>query len=333
MLRTKNLITDIQQVPDVWIFEYYLGLAEKLTGQDVKMLSIFNKSDKDPSFFIYYSNTSNKYKFKDFSANKHGDSIELVKELFNYERRFDAVMKVTKDYNDFVMNNGHYSIDEFKIRAKYQVKSFVLRNWTKVDEKYWMKYKINSKLLDQYNVQPLSSYTLEREDLKDKIEIKGITIYGYFRKDGSLYKLYQPLNLKKKFLKVKDYIQGVDQLTFEVPYLIICSSLKDGLAFKKLGFKNAEFIAPHSENSVLPERVIKKFKDAYTNVCTLFDNDEPGINAMLKYKELYNIPGAHLKVEKDLADCVATHGIKNTREFLYPVLTKALTGTIKQLPE
>ena len=53
---------------------------------------------------------------------------------------------------------------------------------------------------------------------------------------------------------------------------------------------------------------------------------------MISYKELFDIPGAHLKLEKDLADCIEAHGIANTRIAIYPVLTKALTGTIKELP-
>jgi hypothetical protein len=104
------------------------------------------------------------------------------------------------------------------------------------------------------------------------------------------------------------------------------------MAFMKLGFKNAEVIAPDSENSKLPDKVMTYIKKQYTAICTLFDNDEAGVKAMTSYKELYDIPGAHLKLEKDLADSVEAHGIRNTRVSLYPVLTKALTGTLKELP-
>ena len=332
MLRTKNLILDLKEVPNTWIFEYYLKLPEKLTGQDIKMKSIWNSNDKDPSFFVYFSKTSQKYKFKDFSADKTGDGVQLVTDMFNLSRRFDAVWKIIQDYNDYIMNNGSYNVEEFKIRAKYQVKEFTLRSWSKSDEKFWMQYRISSKLLTKYNIEPLDNYTLKKDNANDQFTVNGVRIYGYFKEDGTLYKIYQPMNSKKKFLKVKDCIQGIEQLTFSVPYLVICSSMKDGLAFSKLGFKNAEFIAPDSENSLLPEKVINQLKEKYQKICTLFDNDEPGIKAMIKYKEQYDIPGAHLKVEKDLADCVATHGINNTREYIYPVLTKALTGTIKQLP-
>jgi DNA primase len=113
--------------------------------------------------------------------------------------------------------------------------------------------------------------------------------------------------------------------------LVICSSLKDGMAFMKLGFKNAEFIAPDSENIMLADSVIVELKQKYQGITTLFDNDEAGIKAMIKYKEQFDIPSTHLKIEKDLADCIKVHNLPSTREFLYPILTKSLTGTSKQL--
>jgi hypothetical protein len=332
MLRTKHLIGNISEVPIEWVFETYLTLGEKLSGQDVRIKSAFNPKDKDPSLFIYHSKTSNRYKWKDFSVGKGGDGVELVQELFNMGKRFDAALKIVNDYNDFLLKGGSHSVADFKIRSKYQIKSIKPRNWNTLDVKYWGKYKIGSKLLEHFNVQPLESFTLEKEDSDQLLVIKGTKIYGYHRKDGSLFKIYQPMMKLHKFFKVKDYIQGVDQLTFKKDYLVICSSLKDLLTFTKMGFKNAEGIAPDSENVLIPERIILKAKEKYKGVCTLFDNDDAGIRSMMKYKDKYGIPGAHLKLEKDLAECVEVHGINNTRENLYPVLTKALTGSIKQLP-
>ena len=69
MLST-NIITSINEVPREWVFEYYLNLKEKLTGQDVKILSVFNAKDKVPSMFIYFDVSTDKYKFKDFSTGK-----------------------------------------------------------------------------------------------------------------------------------------------------------------------------------------------------------------------------------------------------------------------
>ena len=53
MFKTKNLVHDIKDVPATWIFEHFCKLKEKLTGQDVKMKSVFNIREKTPSMCIY----------------------------------------------------------------------------------------------------------------------------------------------------------------------------------------------------------------------------------------------------------------------------------------
>lgn len=331
MIKTTVMAFTLDDVPSNWIFEKYLLLPETLSGQDVKIKSVFSKKDQDPSLCIYCAENG-EYKFKDFSADKQGDAIELVKELFSLEKRYDASIKIIADYNDFLLNcDVNYKIAEFKAQTKYEVSSFEIRNWSVIDKQYWMAYKIQFKTLDFFNVKPLNFFKLKKQGEDKELIIKGLRIYGFFKKDGTLYKIYQPLH-KNKFFKVKSYTQGSEQLTYEQPYLIICSSLKDAMSFTKLGFKNAEVIAPDSENTMLSEKSIAYLKKKYKKVCTLFDNDEPGIKAMLKYKDKYKLPGIHLKLEKDLADCIKVHGIRNTRELLYPLLTKAITGTLKQLP-
>ena len=80
--------------------------------------------------------------------------------------------------------------------------------------------------------------------------------YGYFRKDGSLYKIYNPKDKRSKFIKVISYVQGHDQLLFKAKWLIILASLKDLMAFKKLKFPNIECVAPDSENTMLTPKQI-----------------------------------------------------------------------------
>tara|TARA_R110002020_G_scaffold29571_9_gene93226 strand:- start:618 stop:1610 length:993 start_codon:yes stop_codon:yes gene_type:complete len=330
MIQTTSVVTEYPDVPNSWPFEYYLKLNEKLTGQDVNMHSVFNSKDNKPSLFIFLKN--GKYSYKDFSAGLGGDAISLVQNMFQLERRWEAVHKIISDYNDYLLNNGKYPVAEFKKRAKFQIHKYKLRNWTEIDQKYWTRFKISSKILEFFNVSPLSEFTMKKEGTDKKITIRGARIYGYFKQNGELYKIYQPKSEDFKFFKVSNHIQGYEQLEYNKDYLVICSSLKDAMAFKKLGFINAEVVAPDSENSKLPNKVIEEFKSKYKGVCTLFDNDEAGLRAMLSYKELFDISGAHLKLEKDLAESVEQHGINNTRIAIYPVLTKALTGTIKHLP-
>ena len=75
-------------------------------------------------------------------------------------------------------------------------------------------------------------------------------LYGYFDKDGKVYKIYQPSQKKYKFIKINAHLQGFDQLEYNQPYLVICSSLKDAMCLSQFNY-NLEVIAPDSENTVI----------------------------------------------------------------------------------
>jgi len=325
MIRTKTLISELTEVPREWIFEYYLKLSDKLCGQNLMILSPFNPKDKRPSFNLFVAKT-NHYMFKDFSTNISGDSIALVQNLFNLTTRGETAHKIVNDYNEWLLiNKDDYSLREFKIQKKYKVIDFVKTNWTTLDQKYWTQFSIGSKILEKYNVFPLSSYTMKKEDDDRVLTITGrYYIYGFFREDGTLYKIYQPMMKDNKFIKVRDYIQGTDQLTMKTKYLVICSSLKDVMAFMKLGYKEAEAVAPDSENTLIPQHVMNSYKLKYKNICTLFDNDDAGINAMKNYKEKHGINYALLPMSKDLSDSIRDHGVRKVQEVLTPILKQEL---------
>lgn len=339
MIRTKSIISGVNEVPREWVFEYYLQ-CEKLTGQDVKIKSVFNKADKNPSLCVYFSQSAGYYKFKDFSAGKSGDGVTFVQELFELTTRGEAAHKIIEDYNKYTLTSKEdYSLREFKIQQRYKITYFDTRAWTNLDQKYWTKFHVGSKKLAKYNVVPLTSYKMSKEEDGEVKELN-VTgrhyIYGYFRTDGTLYMIYQPMVKDCKFIRVKDYIQGTDQLTFKVPYLIICSSLKDLMVFDNFGYTNAEAVAPNSENTLIPEHVIAAYRLKYKDVCTLFDNDKAGIDSMAKYKEKYGIKSVLLPMSKDLSDSVRDHGVHKTKEVLTPLLKKALHGNksevLKKVP-
>tara|TARA_R110000751_G_scaffold112939_2_gene212084 strand:- start:369 stop:1349 length:981 start_codon:yes stop_codon:yes gene_type:complete len=326
MISTKNLISSINDIPTGWPFQYYIGLTEQLDGQDIKIKSIVNTREKTPSMCIYFDVAVGKYKFKDFSSGHQGDSIELVKVLFNITRA-EAAIKIIGDYNEHVLNNNHNPIQQYKTYSRYKVTDYEMRHWTTVDQKYWTKFNIGSRLLEKYNVAPLAYYKMTKEDDQGKessITIKGLSIYGYFKEDGSLYKVYQPKVSEKKFIKVKNYIQGSDQLKYDKKYLVITSSLKDLMAFTRLKLDDAESIAPDSENTLIPESMLNAIIPKYEKIFVLFDNDEAGIRSMKKYKEKYDFDYVILDMEKDLSDSIKEHGLTKTREVLLPLLKKLI---------
>lgn len=327
MISTKNLVCSISNVPREWVFEYYLNIGEKLTGQDVKMLSIFEIKDKIPSMFVYYDVNSSRYKYKDFSSGYQGDHVNLIKNMFNYPSDGHAIARIMQDYNDFLAHNDYKVTPDVKPHSKFKVSDYLMRHWTNFDAKYWPQFHISSEQLEKYNVVPIKYYEMTKE-LPDgtfkTIRIESNYLYGYFRKDGILYKIYQPKVEAKKFIKVMDYIQGSEQLTYDCKYLIITSSLKDLLSFNTLNISNIESIAPDSENTMLPKLQMKEYLEKYEKVIILFDNDTPGIRAMKKYKEVHGTDYIILDMEKDLSDSVKAHGINKVRDNLFPLIKKTI---------
>lgn len=317
MISTKLQALSANDIPSYWVFEHYCKLDTKLVGQDVKITSPFNPGEKNPSFCIYVK--GNRYFFKDFSTDNGGNHLEFLKLMYNCPIE-KAVAIMLEDYNAFMLENS----DEryIKSEGRYEVTSYQERSWTNLDAAYWTQYKIDSNILNHYDVRPLESYVMEKENSKD-ITIKHAYIYGYFRSDGELYKIYQPKSKDNKFLKVRSYIQGTDQLKFDKPNLIIASSLKDIMTLSKFGY-NAEYVAPDSENTIIPSGSIAMYKDRYKAICTLFDFDEAGIRSADKYKKLYGLEKVILPMSKDISDSVRDHGIDKVHENLFPLLKEAL---------
>lgn len=322
MISTKSLISSISQVPETWIFEHYCRLSEKLTGQDIRIRSLFNSRDKIPSLCIYCKD--GKYKYKDFSNGNYGDCINLVMDIFGLGYR-NATTKIIGDYNDYILNNGDYKIGEFKVHNRYRIAEFCKRQWNVLDRDYWMSYGIGSRELESYWVYPLSFYKMEKQDGDDlkELNISGQYIYGYFRSNGELYKIYQPKNRDKKFLNVKDYVQGLDQLRYARPNLLIGSSMKDILAFNQFEWP-FEVVAPGSENTMIKKEIIQSWRHKYNLIVVLFDNDDPGIKAASKYQQEYKIPNVSLPMEKDISDSVQLHGAEAVMKLLHPQLRELI---------
>jgi hypothetical protein len=325
MISTINFITSIVDVPREWIFEYYLNLSCRLSGQTIKIKSVFNPGEKTESMYIYYDESKGYYRFKDFSTGLGGDCSNLIMELHNLSRK-QANLKIVLDYARYIEDNSYDAVTEYSATASYKVCDYTIRKWTTDDGEYWTSFHIGTKQLNKYEVMPLDYYVLSKneENIETSFTIKGPYIYGYFKEDGTLYKIYQPKNKEKKFIKVLNYIQGTEQLTFKTKYLMIISSLKDLMAFNSLGITNIEGIIPDSENNLLPDSLLTYYKEKYSKIITLLDNDNSGIEAMKKYKEKHGFNYVIPPAEKDIADCVKAHGIEKTREILFPLLKQAL---------
>lgn len=321
MFHTKNLVNDIKDVPSAWIFQHFCKLKEKLNGQDVKIKSIFTK-ERTPSMCIYLDKKTSEYKFKDFSSGKGGPAINIVQEIYSLGY-YQALQLIIETYNDYVLhNNGGFDMSDFKEQSKYKVSSYIFRSWTTKDQYFWTQFNIGSKLLEEYNVRPLDSYTMTKDG--KELTIIGNYLYGYFTSDGTLYKIYQPKTLDKKFIKVTDHIQGIDKLK-GYKYLLITSGLKDIMSTCSLKL-HIDLIAPDSENTLIKKSDMEAFTKKYNKILVMFDNDEAGIKAMNKYKEIYPfVEIVYLPMSKDISDSVKDFGPLSVRNRLVPIINTKIS--------
>jgi len=319
-IRTKIFTTDNFPVPSEWIFEKFLNLKEKLTGQSVSIHSIFNREDKNPSMVLFLSNKG-RYRFKDFSANIEGDGVELIQLIYGLETRQKAFVKV---YDLYLEDDGENITSLPLIKIEKEIINVENREWNVLDKNYWTAYHISASDLEHHNIKAIKSYTFKmtQGEIVKNMEFKKQLCYGFYRADGTLYKIYNPQEDKSKFIKILKSIQGHDQLEYKGEWLMILASMKDLITFKKLGFPNIECVAPESENVMLTKAQVDFYKTKYKLITVLFDNDKAGRESMVRYNEELGIHPILFDIEKDVAECVKEHGIRNSQYFLMEVLLK-----------
>lgn len=308
MFSSREAVFSITDVPEAWIFEHYLGLKEKLNGQSVKIKSLFNPNENTPSMHIYL-NSSNEHRYKCFSTGMYGNAIDLIMRL-NSLTFIEACNMIITDYKDFLKGKV-YTKTSIEKPIKWKLQDITYRSWNTDDKDYWAPYNIGSKLLNLYNVKPVSSFTMARGT--ESFSRVGRRVYAYTKASGEVYKIYMPENKDKKFMNLSKHIQGWEQLEGNST-LFICSSLKDIMTMKSLKIEG-DFIAPASENSSI-EPIMNWINEEYTKKYVIFDNDDAGKRMMTRYKEEYNLPYIIVDLSKDISDSVKDHSAKTVRDYL-----------------
>lgn len=308
MFSSREAVFSINDVPPQWIFENYIGLTEKLNGQNVKIKSLFNPTENTPSMYIYL-NSSNEYRYKCFSTGLQGTAIDLIMKLKSLDF-IEASNMVIEDYRSFLKGKS-YTRSSIEKPIKWKLHDITYRAWNKDDKEYWAPYNIGSTLLDLYNVRPVSSFTMTRDS--ESFSRVGRRVYAYTKADGEVYKIYMPENKDKKFMNFSKYIQGWEQLEGHST-LFICSSLKDIMAMRSLKIEG-DFIAPSSENTSL-EPIINWIQQEYDKKYVIFDNDDAGKKMMVRYMQDYDLPYILVDLSKDISDSVKDHGAKVVRDYL-----------------
>ena len=303
------------------VMRYYLRTKHKYglklqPGQNIQNPFIAEKQ-KTPSFNIYESIPSHKWRYKDFKTGDEGDYIDLVKGLFNLSIP-DALKRIKKDtqliqgYNAPIETNMPKQPTAAKTTTVEQLP--VYRPFTPQEGEFWKKYGIDLNTRKRYNVKAVKEYTAVSSEGK-KYNIKCNAKNFIFAYDfGAWQKIYKPLGDKnKKFrylgLKPKDYVFGFDQLPERGEVLYITGGEKDTLALAAHGF-NA--ISLNSETATPDEKMMVGLKSRFKNVVVLYDNDRTGLEQSKRIADNYYIPRVILPAiannGKDISDFIADGG-------------------------
>jgi hypothetical protein len=255
----------------------------------------------------------------------------MLKYNLNYYRALDKIcidfnlpLMVNCPYLDYNKCNHVpilYNLDLSKIPSKemssIQVK---LKNFTLVDKNYWKdKYDISVKDLKKFNVYPVQYFIHKSEFIEPDTVCYGYYFGKEIMTGIDLWKIYTPFADKKVKWRTNcgnDVVQGFNQLPEFGDVLIITKSLKDIIVLSKIGIPA---VAPQAENHLIPLDIILELKKRFKFIFVLFDNDDAGIKASVKYHNEYGFFYFYMPLEleiKDPADVVEYYDYKLLKDLI-----------------
>lgn len=315
----------MSQVSEQNIFEYYIKEPIRYN----KMISSpLRQGDSLPSFNIFKS--YNGLRFKDFGRDLRGDCFQFVCNLYNCSY-IESIKIIAKDMGiadgkvttikDNKVNPIEYIVDNFQKTIITVKKSF-----TQIDYNYWDQFYIPLTYLVQDR-----SYACKYVYLKNKID--NMYLWGEYKNDNPIYcyevsdkhKVYRPLSKDKasKWLgTITSWdILGMEQLPKKGELLIITSSMKDRWVLKRLGYTA---IAPPSESTIIPEKIIDYLYASFDNIIIFYDSDQAGVEYTNKMINLYpEMSGVYIPneyPEKDISDFIKIHKLEDTKQLIKKLL-------------
>lgn len=323
-IKTRNIALKPSDIPSEWLFSHLLGIQD-LGGGDTKIISPLT-NEKTPSFCIYKA-SSGRYKFKDFSSAEQGDGFDLFVLLQGIKGikidRKQALDILKKAYVEGGQVDSYVGEAKPARNGKGFVSKHEMRRFNQDDLKFWGEAGCSLPVMENYNVAPLKSFTIEKlvEGEIKEYEFTFPRMYGYYLKDGSLYTIYCP-GRKPKFVRVgKGHILGSDQIIKPARFLIYIKSLKDAMAFRTMGFEEFDLKVPDGETTMISKEQVLKDKETYEKVFTFMDPDPAGLKATAKYKELYDLDPINFNLgPKDLSDAIGFHSEIVARLHLMQIL-------------
>lgn len=260
---------------------YRLFIKEEIEPNK-PVLSPLRTDDTKPSLGLYWYNNSLLYKDFGHSA---GNVFQFVMRLHNCDFQ-TAVKIINQKIKGGNIKPNLKGLSSFKEKSTtiYKYEPYYIE-WSDYDKHYWYTYKITLDYCNKFKIRPVLSVKCNDYYLKN-IYQNSSPFYAYHVNDH--FRFYKPFSEDYKWLGNlnKNDIYGLAQLKYNSDILFITSSLKDVMI---LDILNYNAIAPSSESTFIPERILFELMQKYKYLYIYYDNDASGIQYSKKYQSKYNI--------------------------------------------
>jgi hypothetical protein len=270
-----------------------LELWHSVLGFNVELFERFCspfRNDSSPGCWLEY--VGEYIRLRDFAdPYRHRKTIF---ELVMFERNCDfneALIFLASKTKLEPTKNENRIINDYK--KQFLIKSYPVKNkagkivYTDEHLSFWSQYGIvPQQLLTDY-VFPIQGYKAGLNRYNHTVITKDIA-FSYHFKSSRHQKIYRPTKIDPH-----KWITNCDQqdiwfwkhIDYSQSYLIITKSYKDARILKNLKYN---VIAVQSESTYLPDNYIKYLEKKFDKLFVLFDNDEEGINYIMKHQDRYN---------------------------------------------
>ena len=336
--QNKNSLNKENVLKQLDSYQLFKAYCMNFSSIDKMFKSEFRK-DSDPSCHIVMWEGDLLY--KDFGEKGY--------RVFDYiARKFDtdfhgALRIINKDFN---LGLGGSEISVVSSMAKVRpskatfdksllepyptVIEIQKRRWTKHDRAYWAQYDIPPMLLKYHRIWSISAYRIDSQkqgDISYRVHPEQLAYcFDYYWHDGVFRrKLYFPqAHGRGRFASNVNntIVQGWTLLPKNGSnILFVTKSYKDILTFNLLGYWA---IAPNSEHSFIPEQVMDKLKQRFSNIFVWFDNDEGGLKGGGGFAEKFGLPFTYNPIgePKDPSDYVKEYSSNQFDKLVTQFLTR-----------
>ena len=225
------------------------------------------RDEKVPSFCLYPNSKTGNVHFTDFggSQNDRGNHWTFIQQMFGLDFK-ESVAKAKQE----ILGIYDELYDSVRLKQQVVVKrvapleipkesSVVLttdrREWNKRDIDWWARFRITPRILEEFHIHPLNSFTMEKPEMKT-FSINASyhsPMYEIDFPETGHKKIYRPLEEGRykwtSNTRADVDIFGMDRLPHSCDHLFITAGNKDTMSFTAVTGYPA--IALASENATL----------------------------------------------------------------------------------